>query len=411
MIDSLPLSDVLARSLNLEARGSRSCAPSPSGARASGATVSIPELHLRSSWPPAEPWRSPERVSAKEPVRRLGQLLQAMLTDAEVPVQLRLIVSQATAPMPSYASLADFDRALGLRAPGRAAVLDALFARAQAAGPVTAVDAAMTLDRIAPLPEAKPAGEPVEARRKHSRRLIGTAAAVIAALALSGAAALYARSDATTVRGRQVSRVTAAAADVVGDAVLVGISAVSNSVGLGRVVAADAADAPPAALAVLPSASRRRTQPSQPAAASSEPVEPNVEENLSPRTIIGYDPPDLPDAVSEAIARHAEIVYLSAEAPNDLEVYAPGADGVSPPVGLYPQLPRQVPPTVDPAKLSRIELLIARDGTVESARLLGNRRDVQAGMLLSAAKTWEFQPAMKDGVAVRYRKTILVSFE
>ena len=94
-----------------------------------------------------------------------------------------------------------------------------------------------------------------------------------------------------------------------------------------------------------------------------------------------------------------------------LEVYAPGADGVSPPVGVRAQLPRQLPPTVDPATLSRIELVIARDGTVESARLLGTRRDVLGGMFLSAAKAWEFQPAMKDGFAVRYRKTILVSFE
>ena len=39
----------------------------------------------------------------------------------------------------------------------------------------------------------------------------------------------------------------------------------------------------------------------------------------------------------------------------------------------------------------------------KSARLIGNRRDVLGGMLLSAAKTWEFAPATKDGLAVRYR--------
>ncbi len=84
---------------------------------------------------------------------------------------------------------------------------------------------------------------------------------------------------------------------------------------------------------------------------------------------------------------------------------------MTPPVDVRPQLPRQLPPTVDPASLSRIELIIARDGSVESARLLGNRPDVQGGMFLSAAKAWEFRPATKDGVAVRYRKMILVSFE
>src|SRR5712692_2984718 len=35
-----------------------------------------------------------------EPVRRLGQLLQALLAGSEAPVQLRLVSSQATAPTP-----------------------------------------------------------------------------------------------------------------------------------------------------------------------------------------------------------------------------------------------------------------------------------------------------------------------
>jgi hypothetical protein len=95
----------------------------------------------------------------------------------------------------------------------------------------------------------------------------------------------------------------------------------------------------------------------------------------------------------------------------DSIIYASSADGVSPPVGVRPQLPLELSPTVDVAKLSRIELVIARDGSVESAKLLGHRRDVQGGMFLSAAKAWQFRPATKNGVAVRYRKTVLVSFE
>ena len=104
-------------------------------------------------------------------------------------------------------------------------------------------------------------------------------------------------------------------------------------------------------------------------------------------------------------------MYLSADAPIDPEVYAPGADGVSPPVGLRAAAAATAAADGRSRELSRIELIIARDGSVESARLLGTRRDVLGGMFLSAAKAWEFRPAMKDGVAVRYRKTILVSFE
>ena len=231
-------------------------------------------------------------------------------------------------------------------------------------------------------------------------------------LALSGAAALYVRNAGMTVGGREVSRATVAAADAVGAAVLAGVSAVSDSVGLGRIVAADAADAAPA-----PAACRcprrqdeRRNGASGRRGRSKHPG--RGVESLPPRTVVAYEVPDDLASTTEALARQTEHAWIHRPMHRSISVvYTPGADGVSPPVGVRPQLPRQLPPTVDPAISSRIELVIARDGSVESARLLGNRRDVLGGMFLSAAKAWEFQPATKDGVAVRYRKTILVSFE
>jgi hypothetical protein len=405
MPDSLPLSDLLARPLNLEWYEGvaivRSVAQRLSEHR--GLPVSIPELHqiqIAAEGTVAVVGGVP----ATEPVRRLGQLLQAILSDAEVPVQLRLIVSQATAPIPTYSSFGEFDQALAyFERPDRTGLLAALFARAEAAGPVTASHIALTLDRIAPLPDAKSA----EPHRKTSRVPIGVAVAVIAVLALSVTAALYLRTAGTTARGRGLSRASAMAADAVGAAVLAGVSAVSNSVGLGRLVAADAADPPSASAAVLRSAPGRRTKSGRRAAG--EPVMSRLERLPSHRIVV-YDPPDSPESMNE-IPAGAEIVYLSHVAPIDLEVYAPGANGVSPPFAVRAQLPQQLPPTVDPANLSRIELVIGRNGTVESARLLGTRRDVQGGMFLSAVKAWEFQPAMKDGIAVRYRKTVLVSFE
>jgi hypothetical protein len=410
MIDSLPLSDVLARRLNLEWYDGVAIvrAVAERLLEQHGAAVRIPELHqieLAADGSVA----IAGGLLASEPVRRLGQILQAMLTDAEVPVQMRLIVSQATAPIPSYSTLAELDQALAyFERPGRAGLLAGLFARAQAAGPVTAATIALTLDRIAPLSEAQPAGVPPTRQRRNVRRLIGIAAAALVVLAISGAAVLYARTVGTTLRGREVSHATGAAADAVGAIVLAGVSAVSDSVGLGRLVAADTPAPPPAAPAALRTAPERRARAARRAAAG-EPV--SSGDRSVPRTIVVYDAPDALESVNEVPAG-AEIVHLSLAAPiDDLEVYAPGAEGVLPPVGLRAQLPRRLPPTVDPTSLSRIELVIARDGTVESARLLGARRDVQGGMFLSAAKAWEFWPAMKDGLAVRYRKTILVSFE
>jgi hypothetical protein len=51
-------------------------------------------------------------------------------------------------------------------------------------------------------------------------------------------------------------------------------------------------------------------------------------------------------------------------------------------------------------------LIVLADGTVGAVKLLGERRNVLEGMLLSAAKAWKFQPALKDGRPVAYRKLV-----
>ena len=78
------------------------------------------------------------------------------------------------------------------------------------------------------------------------------------------------------------------------------------------------------------------------------------------------------------------------------------------PVGLRPQLPQTLPAGVRAEELTRIELIILTDGTVESVKLLDPPRTVHASMLLSAAKAWEFEPAKRNGVPVKYRKTVWV---
>ena len=51
-------------------------------------------------------------LNVGEPVRRLGQLLQALLAQSSPPVQLRLVISQATAPEPAYESGREYTDAL-----------------------------------------------------------------------------------------------------------------------------------------------------------------------------------------------------------------------------------------------------------------------------------------------------------
>jgi hypothetical protein len=102
---------------------------------------------------------------------------------------------------------------------------------------------------------------------------------------------------------------------------------------------------------------------------------------------------------------------LSGEAPRveDETIYSVNSGAIVPPIGIRPKLARQLPPDFDPTRLGRVELIIGADGTVESAKLLGPPRTVNDGLFLSVAKAWLFQPALKDGVPVRYRKTIWVA--
>ena len=53
--------------------------------------------------------------------------------------------------------------------------------------------------------------------------------------------------------------------------------------------------------------------------------------------------------------------------------------------------------------MNTIELIVSETGTVERVRLVSIPKRMADMMLLSGAKNWEFEPAMKDGQSVRYR--------
>jgi outer membrane biosynthesis protein TonB len=53
--------------------------------------------------------------------------------------------------------------------------------------------------------------------------------------------------------------------------------------------------------------------------------------------------------------------------------------------------------------LPEVELVVSPTGEVESVRLVTETAGVIPKMMLSAIKTWHFQPATRDGRPVRYR--------
>ncbi len=93
-------------------------------------------------------------------------------------------------------------------------------------------------------------------------------------------------------------------------------------------------------------------------------------------------------------------------------IYSASDQDVTPPVASYPRLPAEPPASVPAENLSTLEFLVGETGQVESVRLRGRPRHLGEALLvtvnLSAAKTWRFLPAVKDGRPVRYRKLVQV---
>src|SRR6185436_6154792 len=93
-------------------------------------------------------------------------------------------------------------------------------------------------------------------------------------------------------------------------------------------------------------------------------------------------------------------------------IYSASDRDVTPPLATYPRLPAAPPDGIPAAAVSTLELLVNETGEVESVRLRGEPAQLADALLatmnLSAAKTWRFAPAVKEGRPVRYRKVVQV---
>jgi hypothetical protein len=385
-------------------------------------------------------------TAVQEPVRRLGQLLQATLGQAEPPVQLRLLVSQATAPIPAYASIAQYDEALGyFERPERVAVLQALYLRASQAAVVTAVETMPTLDTIAPLPlPHTPKTDGIKPGAKSTVGAVRLVGIGVVLVLLCGAGAQYLRVAGRMPEAiRRVSTMASRGLRVFGDTAVNGLSWVTERVGLGRMVSGEtSAVEPPQSAATKPTdpARAERTWPvpsgtaSADIAPSSSPSGPgstaattdiavNVSGTFAPPTdslsarlapFAAFDLEPVVGPASRSAVTEVPALLNRPSGAHDAEgddpaIYSPRSEGVSSPIAVRPQLPRELPPDVNRSELRVIELVISPLGTVESVKLLGDPRNVHDSMLLSAAKAWVFRPAVKNGVPVRYRKTVSVA--
>jgi hypothetical protein len=402
----MTLADILGRGVSMEwyegvalVRAVATCL-----IETSGDAPSIPELHhIEISTDGGV--RITGGTIASEPVRRLGQLLQATLGHTDAPVQLRLVIVQATSPTRAFGSIREFDEALGyFERPGRAAVLRGLYVRAAAALPTPNSAQPPTLDAVAPLPGPDPAAIARPATAKSKPRAMKIAAVALAVIT-AAAAAWYAVGTRGKGEKRNVSAIARQASDAAGAAVLSGVSAITERTGLGRLV---------------PDSGVTAERPETPDASAStqSKVRRSPRAMTAPETpILALDLDALPDQLVPSIGDQASAPNDIAAKPDPYDegplfssdegpVFSSDSADVLPPVGVRPQLPRDLPRNIRREQLSRIELIVSETGTVESVKLMGTPRTVHDFMILSAVKAWQFHPALKDGRPVRFRKIV-----
>jgi hypothetical protein len=108
-----------------------------------------------------------------------------------------------------------------------------------------------------------------------------------------------------------------------------------------------------------------------------------------------------------------ELRFETFETVSDSSVYSPNDKDVDPPVVLYPQQLGRVPIGLRRDEIAFVEVIINEEGRVMQVKARESPATLDESMVLtmslSAAKTWRFQAARKDGKAVKYRQVLPVS--
>lgn len=121
----------------------------------------------------------------------------------------------------------------------------------------------------------------------------------------------------------------------------------------------------------------------------------------------------VPDAAGLAPRQRVEPVRATApSAVNSPRVYTVEDVGVKPPVVLNQRVPSMTPEMVRVVKAMNssaiLDVFIDEKGDVMDAIVRTSLNSGFDSLMAGAARRWKYQPAMKDGVAVRYTKTVLL---
>jgi hypothetical protein len=324
----------------------------------------------------------PDRSSGDSKPEALPKLLSRLLGLSAPPPRLRLFVVHATSPnavtsVEAFASeLAFYER------PDRLEILKAAYQRyvdTPEGGPQVIPEAEWPDDGPPP---------PLPTRRRQWPWIAAGGAVVVAALPAAMWLGMLHRPQ--LVDSAIQSSGIAAVAEKVGTVTRNVTSAVAARLGIGDRPAAARAPGDPASS--QPRAALSRTSGQARATVAVNPV-PVAAEIVTAS-----------EAPADTAAGSGDTL-TTADPPPDTETYSRATHEVQPPTLREPRRPPAIVRVADESIANAMELLITEDGSVERVTFLTPPTRLPDMMLLSAAKSWRFDPALKDGRPVRYRMT------
>jgi hypothetical protein len=362
------------------------------------------------------------RVLEGTAAQGLAAVLAQLLASTPCPAELRQLLDAYADDAPAGADavaqlgaqLAFFER------PGRRGVLEALalrvgpaVERARSAAALDALTARTrqpsgSHDRIASPPPAAPTGvvrpaPPVERRpvmEPGQGRLV-LAGAVVFALCLAGAFVAASWLDAPKpVPSRAANEPPEEDLPMSGPGFSRPATAPKPAGRLPATPSATRGPAPPpgggaATATAVPAPPPGTTAPASP----TEPVPPT----RTPVDIV------VAERDGRALPPAVEPVRPAPRTPPAGRVFTQADPLVTPAILIRPHLPDQPPADVPEEQIGTLEFVVAESGAVEHVHLISPANRYQERMLVAAAKTWQFQPAMREGRPVRYRTRIRVT--
>jgi hypothetical protein len=94
--------------------------------------------------------------------------------------------------------------------------------------------------------------------------------------------------------------------------------------------------------------------------------------------------------------------------------YGPEDEGVKPPLIVEqrpPRLPEQIRRILKgTSSVGVFDLIIDETGAVQQATVRTSFHPVYDALVIAQSRSWKYLPAMRNGVPVRYRKSIQITF-